>query len=509
MIKLKARPEDFVVEEDADLPFRKDGNFCVYLLKKRGWNTVDVLKNIAKKLSLPYADFSYGGKKDKYALTSQYITIARQGYERAHLSASHALRGEDGGGVKSPQPVHRRNSRCPSAITSADIEKLIPTTLGKENYALKFVGYMERPMGPDLIKGNRFRIVVRNLTGHELKSALNELEVVRRDGYPNYFDDQRFGSYDSRQGFVAEKILKKHYNGALKLYFSGIHPEDSNEEKERRKFFYENWGNWQECLKGAAGKFEKEAFRYLEKHPGGFIPILQRISHEKMVLFFSAYQSHLWNEVLRKIIRSVSGDSSVLGNSKAEILRRFTAQKDTIRHSEQCEESDSIIRNSKLMTSPLKRGDEGVCKNAFDTPPAPLTRGELVSRCQKQPNLKISTGIAGDYLFYTQVDDRSKAYLSTLVIPMPASNIKMPDAFTRNFFSEVLAEHDLKTGMFNIRKIRQAFFKGIERKAVIYPENLFIEHANDEMYPGRKKLTLQFFLPRGCFGTMLVKRLVC
>ena len=69
MIKLKARPEDFVVEEDADLPFRKDGNFCVYLLKKRGWNTVDVLKNIAKKLSLPYADFSYGGKKDKYALT--------------------------------------------------------------------------------------------------------------------------------------------------------------------------------------------------------------------------------------------------------------------------------------------------------------------------------------------------------------------------------------------------------------------------------------------------------
>ncbi len=82
MIKIKVKPEDFVVEEVADLSFQKDGDFCVYLLKKRGWNTVDVLKNLSRKLKLPSSDFSYGGKKDKYALTSQYITIARQGYKQ-------------------------------------------------------------------------------------------------------------------------------------------------------------------------------------------------------------------------------------------------------------------------------------------------------------------------------------------------------------------------------------------------------------------------------------------
>ena len=429
MIKIKVKPEDFIVEEIADVPMSSTGDFCVYRLQKRGWNTVDVLKNLSKKLNLPSSDFSYGGKKDKYALTSQYITIGRQGYKQTTPSAPTSSQGGGEGRIKKSW-IMRKNLQSPSAVNLTEIERLIPTKLDKENYSLSFIGLMDRPMGPDLIKGNKFHIVVRNLTEHELKSALGEIECVKRDGYPNYFDDQRFGSFDGRQGFVAEKIIKKHYNGALKIYFSRIHPEDSKEEKEHRKFIYENWGNWQACITRAMSRFEKEAFSYLEKHPKGFVPILQRISHEEMVLFFSAYQSHLWNEVLRKIIRSISANS-----------------------------------------------------------------------------LKISRGIAGDYLFYTRLDDKNKGYLSMLVIPMPASNIRMPDTFTETLYSEVLKENDIKSPMFNIRKIRQAFFKGIERNAVVIPEELSVDYSDDEIYQGKKKLVLDFFLPRGCFGTIFIKRI--
>jgi len=429
VIKIKVKPEDFIVEEIADVPMSSTGDFCVYRLQKRGWNTVDVLKNLSKKLNLPSSDFSYGGKKDKYALTSQYITIGRQGYKQTTPSAPTSSQGGGEGRIKKSW-IMRKNLQSPSAVNLTEIERLIPTKLDKENYSLSFIGLMDRPMGPDLIKGNKFHIVVRNLTEHELKSALGEIECVKRDGYPNYFDDQRFGSFDGRQGFVAEKIIKKHYNGALKIYFSRIHPEDSKEEKEHRKFIYENWGNWQACITRAMSRFEKEAFSYLEKHPKGFVPILQRISHEEMVLFFSAYQSHLWNEVLRKIIRSISANS-----------------------------------------------------------------------------LKISRGIAGDYLFYTRLDDKNKGYLSMLVIPMPASNIRMPDTFTETLYSEVLKENDITSPMFNIRKIRQAFFKGIERNALVIPEELFFDYSEDEIYQGKKKLVLDFFLPRGCFGTIFIKRI--
>ena len=393
----------------------KQGISASICSKKRGWNTVDVLKNLSKKLNLPSSDFSYGGKKDKYALTSQYITIGRQDYKQTTPFAPASSQGGGEGRIKKSW-IMRKSLQSPLAVNSAEIERLIPTKLDKENYSLSFVGLMDRPMGPDLIKGNKFHIVVRNLTEHELKSALNEIECVKRDGYPNYFDDQRFGSFDGRQGFVAEKIIKKHYNGALKIYFSRIHPEDSKDEKEHRKFIYENWGNWQACITRATSRFEKEAFSYLEKHPKGFVPILQRISHEEMVLFFSAYQSHLWNEVLRKIIRPISENS-----------------------------------------------------------------------------LRTSRGIAGDYLFYTRLDEKNKGYLSRLIIPMPASNIKMPDTFTETLYSEVLKENDIKSPMFNIRKIRQAFFKGIERNAVVIPEELSVDHSDDEIYQGKKKLVLDFF----------------
>ncbi len=469
MYKVKVKPEDFVVEEAAGLPFQTDGNFCVYLLTKRGWNTVDVLKRLSKRFSIPYEDLSYGGKKDKYAFTTQYITIARRHADKVVLATPPSFKGKG-------------SARVPKGADSQGVPVLPAPengNLGDENYSLDFVGYMDRPMGPDLLLGNGFQITVRNLADGELRQALREIERVRLDGYPNYFDDQRFGSFDSRQGFIAEKILKKHYNGALKLYFSGIHPEDSKEEKEHRKFFFENWGNWKECLKGASGKFEREAFRYLDKHPSGFVPILQRISHEKMVLFFSAFQSHLWNELLRKIVLAVIGNDTAYQRFKSSGGEMSPAvQHNTAPPGEHGEESDLA----------LEKGWHG-------------------QTCLSVPGLKTSKGIAGDYLFYMQIGSEEKAYLSNLVIPMPASNIKMPDAFTKTIYSEVLRGNGVKSAQFNIRKLRQAFFKGIERRAVVTPEDLLVESEKDEVYQGKKKLILRFALPRGCYGTMFIKRL--
>ena len=76
-IKIKVKPEDFIVEEIANIPIKKEGAFCAYLLKKRGRNTVDLIKKLSKDFHIPFSDFSYGGRKDRYALATQYIAIAR------------------------------------------------------------------------------------------------------------------------------------------------------------------------------------------------------------------------------------------------------------------------------------------------------------------------------------------------------------------------------------------------------------------------------------------------
>jgi tRNA pseudouridine13 synthase len=50
------------------------------------------------------------------------------------------------------------------------------------------------------------------------------------------------------------------------------------------------------------------------------------------------------------------------------------------------------------------------------------------------------------------------------------------------------------------------FFSRGERAATVRPEELSHEAADDELYPGRRKIALRFDLPRGSYATILVKR---
>lgn len=384
-MKIKVRPEDFIVEEMACVPTRKKGPFGLYRLTKRGWNTADLLLRLSRDLRIPLQDFAYGGKKDRHAFTTQHVTIKGKG----ELAVAH------------------------------------------DDYSFVFLGYTDRPMGPDLIAGNRFRITIRDIKREEdLSQALDAIGDVQKTGYPNYFDDQRFGSFDPKQGFIGEKILKGHYNGALKIYITRIRPEDGRRDKERKRYFFEHWGDWKACYNRAETEAEKEAFAGLVDDPKGFLPLLQKIPREEMSLFFSAYQSFLWNEVLRRITRILSRDS--------------------------------------LRTYP---------------------------------------GDAGEYFFYEDLRSGDFDYLRKLSIPTPASNVKMPDEITDRVYSEVLKDRDVRPSQFNTRKVRQAFFKATMRKAIVMPEEVSCDVSDDEIYRNRKKLVLAFFLPRGSYATMFVKRL--
>ncbi|NTV52089.1 MAG: tRNA pseudouridine(13) synthase TruD [Candidatus Firestonebacteria bacterium] len=256
--KIKCRPEDFVVREQASLPIKKQGEFGVYVLEKRGWNTVDALREIAKSLHLKPADVAYGGKKDRYGLTRQWITL--------------------------------RHSRV--------------QTLHKPNFHLEFVGFADQPMAPAFIESNHFEIVIRKLTPDEAQKALENLPAMEKNGIPNYFDDQRFGSYDPEQGFWVEQALKKHFNGALKTYLTAVHPEDKPEVKTRKRTFGAQWRQWRTCRDLAVTDFEKAAFGFLLQKSDGFLSVLFTIPREDCSMAISAFQSHLWNETLRRYLES-------------------------------------------------------------------------------------------------------------------------------------------------------------------------------------------------------------
>lgn len=257
-MKIKVKPEDFIVKEQVNLEYKAGGRYRIYLLKKRHWNTMDALLAIARQNHVPVAKIGCGGRKDRHALTYQYISVPRE-YE---------------------------------------------LSFDMPNVELSFVGFADDYISPAILRGNYFEITLRKISPHEKDGILRRLDEINRSGFPNYFDDQRFGSVQNPEEFLAERIIKKHYRGALKLYFTTAHPEDKREEKERKKKIEELWGNWGEILPLCRKASEREIAKILSggESKQNLVLAVNAIPKEELSMYFSAYQSYLWNKALEKLL---------------------------------------------------------------------------------------------------------------------------------------------------------------------------------------------------------------
>lgn len=169
--------DDFIVEE---IPSRKyfvkfrrgasgvqsiNGPFTLGLLTKRGMTTRDALRFVQKELSIKIDDIGYAGLKDKFALTSQYITIKGEAQE----------------------------------LTGKDVQ-------------LKIIGHTDKMMQVGDLEGNRFTIRLHGCK--DLENIIN-LERELEKGIPNYFGPQRFGMH--RDNHIIGKMILKDQAEALKI----------------------------------------------------------------------------------------------------------------------------------------------------------------------------------------------------------------------------------------------------------------------------------------------------
>lgn len=74
-MKIKQKPEDFIVKELIDLDFSDNGKYVYFILKKKNYNTLDALIVLSKKLKIPLKRFGFAGNKDKKAITEQFVSV--------------------------------------------------------------------------------------------------------------------------------------------------------------------------------------------------------------------------------------------------------------------------------------------------------------------------------------------------------------------------------------------------------------------------------------------------
>ncbi|WP_457679630.1 tRNA pseudouridine(13) synthase TruD [Thermovibrio sp.] len=262
--RIKTRPEDFIVEELPTLDPKEEGQYLFVKLKKRNVSTLEALRIISRFKKIPLKKIGFAGLKDKFAITTQYLTFPEK-YSFKDFSFKFVGRWVEG---------------------EVDFSK-------DAGFKLEVVGRVNRPLTLGEIRGNRFTITVRNFEKSLRERFYRNYEVVKRFGFPNYFGEQRFGSVKSRDDFVLRYLLKRDFDRALRSYFFG-------------KSTIDFWGDWRRLYKTLSPtleEYEKDLIRGLMR---GLTPEKAfRILPKNVRLMFNfAFQSFLWNEVLREYVES-------------------------------------------------------------------------------------------------------------------------------------------------------------------------------------------------------------
>lgn len=149
--RLRSEPADFRVDEDLGFEPGGGGEHAWLYVRKRGLNTDDVARALARCAGVPRRAVSASGMKDRHAETGQWFSVHLPGRADPDWAAC-------GDGAW----------RVERALRSA------------------------RKLRPGTHRRNRFALCVRDLAADGARLAAC-LEAVRDGGFPNYFGPQRFG----------------------------------------------------------------------------------------------------------------------------------------------------------------------------------------------------------------------------------------------------------------------------------------------------------------------------
>ncbi len=382
-MKIKHTPGDFFVREVLHFaPGKKETPWRIYLLEKKGWNTLDALKKAAREKKVPFGEIRSVGKKDRHAHTVQHLSVPAK-YDLAFEG---------------------------------------------EGFSLRPFGYSASPLEPAVLKGNLFSVKLRDMGSAEADRTEQRLEEIACQGFANYFDDQRFGNVGPKGEFLAEMLIKRRFAEALRKYFTLCHPDAPNWLRKRHALRGEKWGRWAEMKPLCPEPLLQRMLALLEKRgEKAARDCLSLLPSEELGMYFSAYSSFLWNETLSRYLSGGQGD---------------------------------------LFPVPLKTG----------------------------PVLQYRTLPPG---LFARLEGLNLPTVGPEMPPLPED--------VGAVFSKLLAERGVRPSKFRLPEVEKAYFSSFSRKCLVIPGGLKWKREEDDLFPGKTALSLDFFLPRGSYATMMLK----
>jgi len=110
-------------------------------------------------------------------------------------------------------------------------------------------------------------------------------------------------------------------------------------------------------------------------------------------------------------------------------------------------------------------------------------------------------------VFFRKLDADQQQMLDRFDLPLPSARTRWTEGIARELAEKVLGEENMEARELRVKYPRDSFFSKGDRRVVFRPSEVTSTAADDEMYPGKQRLTLKFLLPRGSYATIVVKRI--
>lgn len=277
---IKLFPEDFIVEEagkdkalhtihdvashELHMPQSEDARTIWVDAVKMGIDTIEVVNELSRRLGIEKKQIGFAGIKDKYALTSQAMSIR-------------------GSTVES----------CRSIRAS--------------NFFLKNIFPGKGALQPGDLSGNRFTIVVRTREPLEEGRVAEDLRDLGEQGFWNFFYLQRFGVPRMISHKLGLLVLQGKYEDAVRAFLGVSSDRELPYFRVFREQVISEWGRWEHMLRALDAlpysfRNERAVVTYLTTHPSDFSGALNQLP-EQVKLWIYAYAGYCFNKALSAFIK--------------------------------------------------------------------------------------------------------------------------------------------------------------------------------------------------------------
>ncbi|MFH1999086.1 MAG: tRNA pseudouridine(13) synthase TruD [Planctomycetota bacterium] len=278
--KVRECKEDFFVEEVPLYTPSGSGTHLYLLIEKQGSSTFEAVGKLAKALDRKTAEFGFAGLKDSDAVTRQYISIehvSKETVENLHLEK-----------IKILEATFHQNK-------------------------LK-IGHL---------KGNRFKILIRNPVPDALQKARPIVDRIQEIGMPNFFGPQRFGLFGNTH-LLGRAILKKDFKSFVDILVCTPRTEAGFDYDEIITCYKNKDYEGASARLGRRYKYESKVLRSLAHRPDRFDKAVAGIDKKMLQFYYSAFQSDLFNRYLIRRLSRIhlieAGDIAFIHRNGASFL---------------------------------------------------------------------------------------------------------------------------------------------------------------------------------------------